>query len=110
MTTKERICTALTGGMSDRIPFTVYRNIAYMEDDLDDLMARGMGFMTSCHVYGARSPNVEMTVEDEVLGGTPTRIVRYKTPVGEIWQRSRTEPGYGSSWSVEHFIKRHYWK
>ncbi len=105
MTTKERILTALTGGIPDRIPFTVYRGVAHMEDDLDDLVARGMGFMESCRVYDARSPNVEVTEEDEILDGIPTKIVRYKTPVGEIWQRSRIESGYGSSWNIEYLIK-----
>jgi len=105
MTTKERICTALMGQMPDRVPFTIYRGIVSAEDGLDDLIAQGMGFMTSCSVHNVRHQHVEVSQEDEVLDGIPTRVVRYKTPVGEIWQRSRTEPGYGSSWTMEHFVK-----
>jgi hypothetical protein len=48
---------------------------------------------------------VEISQEDEILNGIPTRVVRYRTPLGEIWQRLRKESGYGSDWRVEHFIK-----
>ncbi len=105
MNTKERIRTALMGQMPDRVPFTIYRGIVTAEDGFDDLIAQGMGFMASCRVYDTTHQNVEITQEDETLDGIPTKVVRYKTPVGEIWQRSRTEPGYGSSWHMEHFIK-----
>ena len=61
MTTKERIYTALMGQMPDRVPFTIYSGIATAEDGYDDLIAQGMGFMASCHVYNTRHPNVEVT-------------------------------------------------
>jgi hypothetical protein len=105
MTTRERIYTALMGQMPDRIPFTIYKGIVSAEEGFDDLIAQGMGFMTSCNVYSVQHPNVEISQKDEVLDGIPTKVVTYRTPVGEIYQRSRTEPGYGSSWNVEHFIK-----
>ena len=105
MTTKERIYTALMGQMPDRVPFTIYRGIATAEDGYDDLVAQGMGFMSSCHVYSTRHPNVEVTHEDETLDGIPARAVTYRTPVGEICGRYRRETGYGSDWRVEHFIK-----
>jgi hypothetical protein len=38
MTIKERIHTALNGGMPDQIPFTVYSGSAHLGDDLDDLI------------------------------------------------------------------------
>jgi hypothetical protein len=105
MTIKDRICTALMGQMPDRVPFTIYRGVVTAEKGFDDLIAQGMGFMASCRVYNTRHPNVEISQEEQVLNGVSTKVVRYKTPVGEIWQRSRIEPGYGSSWNVEHFIK-----
>ena len=105
MTTKERICTALMGQMPDQIPLTTYKGVVTAEEGFDDLIARGLGFMASGSAHSARSPNVEVSREDEEMNGVPTRVVRYKTPVGEIWQRSRVEPGYGSNWSVEHFVK-----
>ena len=105
MTTKERIYTALMGQMPDRIPFTIYKGVVTAEAGFDDLIAKDMGFLSSCRVYNMQYPNVEITEEKEVQGGIPTNLVRYKTPVGEICQRSRIEPGYGSSWKVEHFIK-----
>ena len=105
MTTKERICMALMGQMPDRVPFTTYRGVITADDGLDDLVARGLGFMGSCHVYNAGHPNVEVTYDDTTVDGVFTRIVRYKTPVGEIWQKSNKEPGYGSMWNVEHLVK-----
>ena len=105
MTTKERIYTALMGQMPDRVPFTTYTGVITAEEGFDHLIAQGLGFLASCHVYSEQSPNVEIIQKDEILNGIPTRIVRYKTPVGEIWRRSQTEPGYGSSWNIEHFIK-----
>lgn len=38
MTIKERIHTALTGGMPDQVPFTVYGGSAHLRDDLDNLI------------------------------------------------------------------------
>lgn len=38
MTIKERIHTALTGGIPDQIPFTVQGGSAHLRDDLDDLI------------------------------------------------------------------------
>jgi hypothetical protein len=105
MTAKERIYTALMGGMPDRVPFTIYRGVVTAESGFDDLIAQGMGFLASCRVYSIRQPNLEVTQKDEVVDGIPTKVVRYKTPAGEIWQRIRQEPGYGSNWRVEHFIK-----
>lgn len=106
MTTKERIETALMGQMPDRVPFTIYNGIATgSQDEINSLISRGMGFISSCNLCRARHKNVEVVHEDEVLNGIPTRLTRYKTPVGEIWQRHRTELGYGSSYRIEHIIK-----
>ena len=105
MTTKERIYTALMGQMPDRIPLTIYKSVVTAEDGFDDLIARGLGFLVSCHVYSAQHPNVEVSREDAMIDGIFTRVTKYKTPVGEIWQRSHKESGYGSLWSIDHFIK-----
>ncbi len=105
MTTKERIYTALMGQMPDRVPLTTYAGVVTAEDGFDDLIARGLGFLSSCHVLRLGHPNVEISQDDAVVDGVLTRMVRYRTPVGEIWQRSQQEPGYGSFWSVDHFIK-----
>jgi len=106
MTTKERICIALTGQMPDRVPFTAYIGLASgSQEEIDKLVAQGMGFVTSWAPYSARHRNVEIIQKDEVPGDIPTRVTIYKTPIGEIQQRHRTEHGYGSSWRIEHIIK-----
>ncbi len=105
MTTKERICTALKGQMPDRVPFTTYTAVVTADEGFDDLIARGLGFMSNGHTHSERHGSVEASHEEEVVDGIPTKTLRYKTPVGEICRRARIEPGYGSSWSVEHFIK-----
>ena len=105
MTTKERMRTALTGGMPDRIPFTTYKGVIAAKEGFDDLIEQGLGFMESCNVYRVATPNVEVVHEDETVDAIPTRVVRYKTPVGELWYRARAEPGYWSSWKIEHMIK-----
>ncbi len=106
MTTRERICTALIGGMPDRVPFTVYKGIASgTQEDISALIALGMGYITSCSPYRSERRNVEIVQEDEMLGSVPTKVTRYKTPIGELSQRHRIESGYGSSYRIEHIIK-----
>ena len=105
MTTKERIHAALMGQMPDRVPLTTYKGVVTAEDGFDDLIARGLGFLSSCHLHRLGHPNVETSQDDSVVDGVPTRMVRHRTPVGEIWQRSQQEPGYGSFWTVDYFIK-----
>jgi uroporphyrinogen-III decarboxylase len=105
MTTKERITEALMGEMPDRVPFTTYRGVVTAEEGFDNLIAKGLGFIASCGVYNAKQNNLEVTQKDEESGGIATKLVTYKTPVGEIQQRFRTESGYGSSWRIEHFVK-----
>ena len=105
MTTKERICRALMGQMPDRIPFAVYTSILSSEEDINHLVSLGTGLMKISYAYSTHYPNIEITEKEETLDGIPTRKIGYRTPIGEIWQRTRLEPGYGSTWLAEHFIK-----
>jgi len=105
MNIKERIHASLAGEMPDQIPWTIYRGLLPGGDTADRLHSLGLGFVITCGTYSGGTPNVQVEEHTVEEGGVQYRVSTYKTPVGEISQRLRSESGYGSSRIVEHFIK-----
>lgn len=102
MTIKERIYTALRGQMPDRVPWTIYRGLLPENETSRKLRSLGLGLVLNHGCYTANTPNVQ--VEDKQEGEYHVRT--YHTPSGNLSQKTRTEPGYGSSWTKEHLIKK----
>jgi len=103
---KERIMAALTWGEPDYVPWTSKPNHfprGYYERKLRN---KGMGLTLECNVYSVSVS--DLTVESISGEDYTTRI--YKTPVGEVREKVRTNlPSEGGErsdqWKVEHFIK-----
>lgn len=105
MTRRERVSTALKGDMPDQIPFTSYPNFV-PDSELERLVDLGLVLVERVPPHKSHRPNV--TVESQEIAGQrhPTTITRLTTPVGELTQKHVIEPGYGSAWISEYFVKR----
>ena len=103
---KERMLAALSWGELDYIPWSSKPNHfprGYYERRLRNM---GMGLTLEQRVFSISIP--DLTIESISSGDYVTRI--YKTPVGEVREKLRTNlPSEGGerseSWRVEHFIK-----
>jgi uroporphyrinogen-III decarboxylase len=102
----ELISAALRGAPVDRVPWTIYANLLPRGATERDLRNRGLALLSHASVYTVKRPNVT-TDERTVADGDETIVVRtLRTPVGDLTERRRVEPGYGSSWAYEHFVKQ----
>jgi len=105
MTLRERVSTALKGGLPDQIPFTSYP-VFVPDREVQRLGDLGLALVERVPPYTRRCPNVEVETREIAGEKHPTKIVRHRTPVGELTQKLVYEPGYGSGWIVEHLVKR----
>src|SRR5512136_1349543 len=105
METRDRIVAALRGQMPDHVPWTVYAGFLAQGTFERRLRSRGLGLVRHTPVYSAERPNVQVAERTVREGGESIVIRTYRTPVGELSERRRTEPGYNSSWAVEHLVK-----
>ena len=98
MSIRERIEQALRLQPVDGVPFTCYEGLLPQEGG----EIEGLGLVRSCAPYASEQPNVRASVETL---DDQTQLTTVETPVGSLTQRARKEPGYGSLWKVEHFVK-----
>jgi hypothetical protein len=106
MTLRERIRTALRNGMPDQIPFTCYHEMAPSEDLVRRLNKLGFSLIWRREPFRFHRPNVETSIHKITDEKYPTEVIVHKTPVGTLTQKAVFEPGYGSRWPTEHFVKR----
>ena len=102
----ELVAAALRGSAVDRVPWTIYANLLPRGATERALRNRGLCLLAHQPVYTVKRPNV--VVDDRaVADGDDTIVVRsYHTPLGDLAERRRVEPGYGSSWAFEHLVKQ----
>lgn len=105
MTPRERLLTALRGEPVDAVPWSCYSGLLPRGHTERLLRERGMCLVTSVNAYTREMPNVEVISRDVWEGGQLYTYRTYRTPVGEVTEKRRAEPGYGSSWIVEHMIR-----
>ncbi|MBI2941145.1 MAG: hypothetical protein HYY04_11975 [Chloroflexi bacterium] len=106
MNTQERIVTALRGGMPDRVPWVTYTG-ALPQGMLErQLRNRGLGLLAHRAVYTIDRPNVRLAERPVEENGETITVRTWQTPLGELTEKRRTEPGYNSSWAIEHFVKK----
>lgn len=105
MTVRERIQTALRGGRPDQVPWTIYSGLLPQGETAERLKAQGLGVVLSQPVFTAEYPNLEVEERWVEENGQSFRVQTWRTPVGELTQRARLEPGYGSWWTVDHLVK-----
>jgi hypothetical protein len=110
-TTRENLTTALEGGTPARTPLSIYdwnmpavtidQLATRMKDDAwRRLLDQGLGVTCHCAIVEGVEHGVETTIDQRQEDGRTLRIVRKRTPVGEIRRVSRGD------WHVEDWIKR----
>lgn len=106
MTPRERVFTALRGGMADGLPFTCYVNLLPRGETERRLRDEGLALLLRRRVMSTETPNVETERREYYEDGR--RFVRhtFRTPMGEVWETYRTGGGYGTSLRCEFLIKR----
>jgi hypothetical protein len=105
MNTRERIVAALHGELPDQVPWTMYGALIGRGEVERKARNRGMGLVSHAAVYSAERPNVRLVERSVVERGETVYVRTYQTPVGEVTEKRKVEPGYNSSWAFEHFVK-----
>jgi len=106
MDNRERILAAMNWEEPDRVPLTIYDWM--VPRGAEERWLREMGLCIICRLPAHRLEHRQvrfMATEYWEDGRHMMRRV-IQTPVGEVYQVSQLETAYGSSWIMEHYIKR----
>ncbi len=107
LTIRGRIEAALRHEPVDQIPFTIYPGMIPAETaEARRLRTLGLGIMSRQELVVSEAPNVKAEWVEYEEEGTRFGRRRLLTPVGEVYSTHRLGAAYGSSWYVDHFIKR----
>ena len=106
MNLRERIHTALRGELPDQVPWTIYRGLLPQDEYAEKLREMGLGTVHIAGTISSTSPNVSVTENNIESSDGNLRVLTYKTPVGSLTKTVRTETGYGSTWTMEHLVKK----
>ena len=106
MTPRDRLLAALRGRPIDAVPWSCYSNLLPRGETERLLRERGMALITPVTSYIREMPHVEVLSREAREGGHAYTYRTFRTPVGAVTEKRRAEPGYGSSWIVEHMIRR----
>jgi len=98
MSLRERIEQALRLQPVAGVPFTCYDGLLPQ----GKAEIEGLGIIRTCSPYRMATPNVRPTSQTLEDG---TQVTTVETPAGTLAQRARPEPGYGSLYKVEHYVK-----
>ena len=104
MTPRTRVETALRGGHSDRVPFTIYECMLPPGAVERDLRRRGCCVVQRLPVFRMHRPNVRMTTHTTTEAGRKLTRTSYETPCGTV--TSLIEDGGFTAWRHELLLKR----
>lgn len=106
MTIKERILTAMTWGLPDQVPLTVYDWILPRGQAERALREAGVGLIVRLPAHRVEHRNVQIrTCEYYEQGQKRTRRTVH-TPVGDAWEVLTPDAAYGTSnWIQEYLVK-----
>lgn len=97
--------TVLRGGRADRIPFTVYGWITPDTPAAKKLHQRGLTPINCAPVVRVERKDISFEHEEIVREGKRLVLSRISTPVGSVDEVAGFDPGYGSRWILEHYVK-----
>ncbi len=107
MTIRERIEAVLRGERPDRIPFTIYWLMLPSGEQERLLRERGLGIVWRTNVLRWEYPRCDMQTVSFTQDGRDLQRVTWRTPVGEVYSTTTTEPEYGTSaWTLDYFLKK----
>ncbi|MGD9496861.1 MAG: uroporphyrinogen decarboxylase family protein [Armatimonadota bacterium] len=98
MTLREQTLAALRGEQTERVPFTCYQGLLPEGGEA----IKGLALVRSARVASIDTPGV--TVSSEEIGRGRSRQTMH-TPWGTLTREVATETGYGSAWTMQHWIR-----
>lgn len=99
MTLREQTLAAVRGERTDRVPFTCYQGLLPEGGE----RIEGLCLVVSARVASVDTPGVSISSEEIGPGRSRQRM---ETPWGTLTREVATETGYGSAWTVQHWIQR----
>jgi hypothetical protein len=106
MTIKERILTALTWGLPDRVPLTVYDWLLPRGEAERRLRESGVGLIVRLPPHRTAHHNVEIRTCEYYEQGQKRVRRTIHTPVGDAWETLTPDDAYGTSnWIQEYLVK-----
>ena len=106
MDVRERILAAMTWQEPDRVPLTIYDWMIPTGAAERELREMGLGIITRLPAHRVEHREVQYDSTEYWTGGRRLLRRTIRTPVGEVSQVSQLDTAYGSTWIMEHFIKR----
>jgi hypothetical protein len=106
VTIKERILTALTGGLPDRVPLTVYEWILPRGQMERTLREAGVGLIVRLPAHRVEHREVQIRTCEYYEHGEKRIRRTIHTPVGDAWETLIPDAAYGTSnWVQEYMVK-----
>jgi len=99
---RDRIQTVINGGVADMTPFTIYQGIWEIISPSTAMDIPELGVVACPRLYEVTYENVELLARHLDDGSVEHTIV---TPLGQLHKATRRESGYGSTWTVQHYVK-----
>jgi hypothetical protein len=96
---------ALAGERTDFVPLTIYADLLPDGELGRRLRTEGLGLVSNCSPARAETPHVEYDSRQWEADGRTWSRHAIRTPAGEVEQVARREPGYGSWWVSEHYVR-----
>lgn len=106
MDVRERILAAMTWQEPDRVPLTIYDWMIPRGAAERELREMGLGIITRLPAHRVEHHEVQFASLE--YWEDSRRMLRrtIRTPVGKVSQVAQLDAAYGSTWILEHYIKR----
>ena len=106
MTARERILTVLERDIPDMVPWAFYSTLIPQGEVEREARNKGCGIILWKPAWRMEMQNIEVSVkEDWSNERIKTITCTYHTPLGDISEKIREDPGYHSKWITEYLIK-----
>lgn len=106
MDSRERILAAMAWQEPDQVPLTIYDWMIPRGADERELRRLGLGIIVRLPAHRVEHRQVQFGSLEYWEHGRHMLRRTIHTPVGEVSQVCQLDAAYGSSWILEHYIKR----
>jgi len=106
LTPRERIMQVLRRQLPDRVPLGAYSFLLPRGTAERKVREKGCGIVHFERVYATEMQNVEISTKEKWENNEKTTIRIYRTPLGDLYEKTKLDPGYRSQWTKEFMIKK----
>ena len=106
MDVRERIIAAMTWEEPDQVPLTIYDWMIPPGTAERELREMGLGIIKRLPAHRLEHRQVQLDSTEYWDQGRHLVRRTIRTPVGQVSQVAQLETAYGSTWILEHYIKR----